>query len=324
MNGLVYVGVDVAKDSLEVALHPDAKSFPVTNDRDGIGQFIARLPQPGACVVVLEATGGYERMLIAELLQAGHRVACANPRQVRDFANGLGIRAKTDPIDAGAIARFGEFVKPRCLDIPQGPLGELQQLVERRRQLITIRTAENNRLEQASSKATRKSIRDVMKTLEKQIRSIEGQIEDLVRKHDDWQHKVDLMTSVPGVGPTTATTLLADLPELGQLNRQEIAALVGVAPYNHDSGKLRGVRRIGGGRAPVRNALYMAALCARRFNDTIRRFAERLAENSAVRPSKAPKVILTACMRKLLIILNTMLKNDTPWNPQLVGASSNA
>ena len=323
MNGLVYVGVDVAKDSLEVALHHDAKSFSVTNDRDGIGKLVARLPQPGACVVVLEPTGGYERTLIAELLQAGHRVACANPRQVRDFANGLGILAKTDPLDACVIARFGEVVKPRCLDIPQGPLGELQQLVERRRQLITIRTAESNRLEQATSKATRKSIRDVMKTLEKQIESIERQIEDLVRKHDDWQHKVDLMTSVPGVGHTTATTLLADLPELGQLNREEIAALVGVAPYNHDSGKLRGVRCIWGGRAPVRNALYMAALSAKRFNDTIRRFAQRLAENSAERPGKAPKVILTACMRKLLIILNTMLKNDTPWNPRLVTATSN-
>jgi transposase len=322
MNGLVYVGVDVAKDSLEVALRSDAPSFSVTNDRNGIAKFIERLPQPGACVVVLEATGGYERTLIAELLQAGHRVACANPRQVRDFAKGLGILAKTDPIDAGAIARFGEVVQPRCLDIPQGPLGELQQLVERRRQLITLRTAESNRLQQATSKATRKSIREVLKTLEKQIASIERQIDDLIRKHDDWQHKVDLMTSVPGVGHTTATTLLADLPELGQLNREQIAALAGVAPYNHDSGQLRGARCIWGGRAPVRNALYMAALSAKRFNDAIRRFAERLTENSPVRPGKPPKVVLTACMRKLLIILNTMLKNNTPWNPQLAAAAS--
>lgn len=324
MNGLVYVGVDVAKVSLEVALRSDAPSFSLTNDRDGIAKLIDRLPQAGACVVVLEATGGYERILIAELLQAGHRVACANPRQVRDFANGLGVLAKTDPIDARIIARFGEVVQPRCLDIPQGPLGELQQLVERRRQLITLRTAESNRLQQATSKPTRKSIREVLKTLEKQVEIIERQIDDLVRKHDDWQHKVDLMTSVPGVGQTTATTLLADLPELGQLNREQIAALVGVAPYNHDSGQLRGTRCIWGGRAPVRNALYMAALSAKRFNDTIRRFAERLSESSSVRPGKAPKVILTACMRKLLIILNTMLKNDTPWNPQLVIATSNA
>lgn len=323
MNGLVYVGVDVAKLSLVVALRSDANSFSVSNDRIGIGKLLERLPQPGACVVVLEPTGGYERTLIAELLQAGHRVACANPRQVRDFANAVGVLAKTDPIDARIIARFGEVVQPRCLDIPQGPLGELQQLVERRRQLITLRTAESNRLEQATSQPTRKSIREVLKTLEKQVTSIERQIDDLVRKHDDWQHKVDLMTSVPGVGHTTATTLLADLPELGQLNREQIAALVGVAPYNHDSGQLRGARCIWGGRAPVRNALYMAALSAKRFNDTIRRFAERLAENSPVRPGKVPKVILTACIRKLLIILNTMLKNDTPWNPRLVAVTSN-
>ncbi len=264
MNGLVYVGVDVAKNSLQVALHSKAKSFPVTNDRVGISKLIASLPQPGECVVVLEATGGYERLLIAELLQAGRRTALANPRQVRDFANGLGVIAKTDPIDARGIARFGEVVE---------------------------------------------------------LESIEHQIDDLVRQNDDWQHKVDLMTSVPGVGRTTATTLLADLPELGQLNRQEIAALAGVAPYNHDSGQLRGARCIWGGRAPVRNALYMAALSAKRCNDVIRPFAQRLAENSALRPSKAPKVVLTACMRKLLIILNTMLKNKTSWNPRLAYVS---
>lgn len=317
MDGLSYVGVDVAKDSLEVALHSQAKSFSVTNDRAGITRFIAQLPEPGKCVVVLEATGGYERTAIAELLQAGHLVARANPRQVRDFAKGLGILAKTDAIDARVIARFGEVVKPRCLEIPEGPLGELQQLVERRRQLIELRTAEKNRLEQASSKPTRKSIEDVLKTLEKQVEIIEQQIDELVRKHDDWQHKVDLMTSVPGVGNTTATTLLADLPELGQLNREEIAALVGVAPFNHDSGRLQGMRCIWGGRAPVRNVLYMATLSAKRCNVIIQRFAQRLADSSPVRPTKPSKVVTTACMRKLLIILNTMLKNDTPWNPQL-------
>jgi transposase len=320
MNELVYVGVDVSKASLEVALGPETKSFSVENHRVGIGTLLRRLPEPGTCVVVLEATGGYERTLIAELVQAGHHVACANPRQVRDFANGLGTLAKTDPIDARILARFGEVVKPRCVEIPQGPLSELQQLVERRRQLIELRTAENNRLEQATSKGARKSIREVIKTLEKQIESIEQQIEDLVQRNEDWQHKVDLMTSVPGVGQTTAMTLLADLPELGSLNRREIAALVGVAPYNRDSGQLRGLRCIGGGRSPVRNALYMAALTAKRCNAVIRRFAQRLSEGSALRPSKAPKVVLTACMRKLLIILNTMLKNDTPWGPQIAPA----
>lgn len=317
MNELVYVGVDVSKATLEIALEPDAKSFAVENHRQGIAKLLVRLPEPGACVVVLEATGGYERTVIAELLQAGHRVALVNPRQVRDFANALGILAKTDRLDACVIARFGEVTQPRCVENPQGPQSELQQLVDRRRQLVDLRTAENNRLDQATSKATRKSIREVVKAVEKQIESLEQQIDDLVRQNEDWQHKMDLMTSVPGVGRTTATTLLADLPELGQLNRQEIAALVGVAPYNHDSGQLRGVRCIWGGRASVRNVLYMAALSAKRWNSIIRRFAERLTESSALRPSKAPKVVLTACMRKLLIILNTMLKNDTSWNPQL-------
>ena len=318
MDKTSYIGVDVAKDSLEIALGPEAKTFSVPNDRVGLGQLLKQLPEPGTCVVILEASGGFECMPIAELLQAGHAVALVNPRQVRDFAKGIGVLAKTDPLDARVLARFGEVVKPRCLEVPNGPLGELQQLVERRRQLIDLRTAESNRLKQASSKPTRKSIQDVLKTLEKQVKSIEDQIGKLIRDHDDWQHKVNLMTSVPGVGTTTAATLLADLPELGQLNRQEIAALVGVAPFNHDSGLLVGTRSIRGGRTSVRNALYMAALSAKRCNEHIRPFAERLAQSTPGRSGKKAKVILTACMRKLLVILNTMLKNNTPWNAQPV------
>jgi transposase len=320
MNGLSYIGVDVAKETLEIALGPEAKTFSVPNDRVGVGQLLPQLPAPGTCVVVLEPSGGFERIAIAELLQAGHSVALVNPRQVRDFAKGIGMLAKTDAIDARVLVRFGEVVKPRCLDVPKGPLGELQQLVERRRQLIELRTAESNRLKQASCKATRKSIQDVLKTLEKQVKSIEDQIDKLIRDHDDWKHKVDLMTSVPGVGTTTATTLLADLPELGQLNRQEIAALAGVAPFNEDSGNHVGVRSIRGGRLSVRNALYMAALSARRHNEHIHPFATRLAQSTPTRGGKKPKVVLTACMRKLLVILNTMLKNDTPWNSKLACA----
>jgi transposase len=318
MNSLSYVGMDVAKESLEVALDPEAKSFSVSNDRVGIAKLLPKLPQAGGGVIVLEASGGYERTPIGELLQAGHLVALVNPRQVRHFAIGLGILAKTDPIDARVLARFGQVTQPRCLEIPQGPLGELQQLVERRRQLVDLRTAESNRLQQATSQATRKSIRDVIKTLEKQIEIIEDQIDKLIRQHDQWQHKVDLLTSVPGIGHTTAATLVADLPELGQLNRQEIAALVGVAPFNHDSGRLQGTRSIWGGRVPVRNALYMAALSARRCNARIRLFAQRLASSSPERGAKKAKVILTACMRKLLVILNTMVKTNTSWNAQLL------
>lgn len=317
MDELSFIGVDVAKDSLQIALSPQSKTFSVPNDRVGIGQLLQQLPHPGTCVFILEASGGFERIAIAEFLQAGHAVALVNPRQVRDFAKGLGVLAKTDPIDARILARFGEVVKPRCLEVPEGPLGELQQLVERRRQLIELRTAESNRLKQASSKPTRKSIQDVLKTLEKQVKTIEDQIDKLIRDHDDWQHKVNLMTSVPGVGVTTAATLLADLPELGQLNRQEIAALVGVAPFNNDSGPLVGIRSVRGGRLSVRNALYMAALSAKRCNAHIRHFALRLAQSSPGRGGKKTKVILTACMRKLVVILNTMLKNNTPWNSQL-------
>jgi transposase len=317
MDMLSYIGVDVAKDALEIALGPEAKTFSLPNDHVGLGQLIQKLPEPGTCVVILEPSGGFERVAIAEMLQAGHSVALVNPRQVRDFAKGIGVLAKTDPLDARVLARFGEVVKPRCLDVQQGPLGELQQLVERRRQLIDLRTAESNRFKQASSKPTRKSIQDVLKTLEKQVKSIEDQIGKLIRDHEDWQHKVELMTSVPGVGITTAATLLAELPELGQLNRQKIAALVGVAPFNRDSGELVGIRSIRGGRSSVRNALYMAALCAKRCNEHIRPFALRLAQTTPGRGGKKAKVILTACMRKLLVILNTMLKNKTPWNSKL-------
>jgi transposase len=317
MDNPSYVGVDVAKDTLEIAFDPDGKTSNTSNDRVGIAKLLTQLPEPHTCVLVLEASGGYERTAIGELLQAGHYVALVNPRRVREFANALGILAKTDPIDARVIARFGQVVKPRCLEMPQGPLGELQQLVDRRRQLIDLRTAESNRLKQASSKPTRKSIQEVLKTIEKQVKIIDEQIDKIVRDHDDWQHKVDLMTSVPGVGTTTATTLLADLPELGQLNRQEIAALVGVAPFNHDSGRLQGSRSIWGGRISVRNALYMAALSAKRCNDRIRPFAQRLAQGAEGRGGKKAKVVLTACMRKLLVTLNTMLKNDTVWSPQL-------
>jgi transposase len=321
MDKLSYVGVDVAKRTLECALGPDAKSFTVENNRPGIQKIIERLPAPATCVVVLEPSGGFERMVIGELLQAGHLVALVNPRQARDFAKGIGILAKTDAIDSRVLARFGEVVKPRCLTLPDGPQAELQQLVERRRQLIDLRTAESNRLKQAPTKATQKSIQAVLNILEKQVFSIEKQIQEIIRKHDDWQHKVDLMTSVPGIGQVTAATLLADLPELGQLNRQEIAALVGVAPLNADSGEAVGTRSIWGGRQDVRNTLYMAALSAARCNEHIKAFAQRLRKSNDTRSGKPAKVILTACMRKLLVILNTMLKNDTPWNAKLVPAN---
>jgi transposase len=309
MDGFIFVGIDVSKGALDVALSPEAKPFRVDNDREGIQKLLAKLPEPGTCLITLEGSGGYERLVIAELLDRGHHVALVNPRQVRDFAKGMGILAKTDALDASVLARFGEVTKPRCLEKPAGPQVELQQLVERRRQLIALRTAETNRLYQASSKIAKRSIQAVLKLLEKQIETLESEIANLVDKHEDWKQKADILTSVPGVGPTTAMSLLADLPELGQLSREAIASLVGLAPFNHDSGQLKGQRAIWGGRADVRTTLYMAAFSAIRCNDKLKTFYDRLCN-----AGKPFKKAITACMRKLLVILNTMLKTNSAWN----------
>jgi len=309
MNALNSVGIDVSKASLEVALAPDAKPFSVANERSGIDKLHEKLPAPGTCLITLEGSGGYERLVVAELLDRGHHVALANPRQVRDFAKGLGILAKTDEIDASVLARFGQVVGPRSLEKSSGPQTELQQLVERRRQLISLRTAELNRRQQATSKRTIRSIDAVLKTLDRQIATLEADIATLVEQHADWKQKADILTSAPGVGEVTAMTLLADLPELGQLNRQQIAALVGLAPYAADSGTIAGVRCIRGGRADVRNTLYMAALAGIRYNPILKTFYERL-----IASGKQTKKALTACARKLLVILNTMLKTNALWN----------
>lgn len=306
-----FVGIDVAKKTLDVCLQPDAKPFTLDYDRDGLDQLLGQLPAPGTCLIVVESTGGYHRRLVAELVGTGHHVAVANPRQVRDFAKGHGILAKTDRIDASVIARFGQQVRPRIVEPSHQKQAELEQLVTRRRQLIDLRTAEKNRLETTTVGSVRQSVQSVIDLLNKQIERIEQDILKHIESDDDWKHKSQLLTSVPGVGATTSAALLAELPELGKLNRQEIAALVGVAPFNRDSGQFRGRRMIWGGRADVRSALYMACLSAMRFNPTIKQFAQRL--KTAGKPFK---VVITACMRKLLVILNTMVKTNTPWKMQ--------
>lgn len=306
------VGIDVAKDSLDVCLLPTERAFTVTNDPQGFRQLIVELPVAGSCLVVLEATGGYQRRVVAALLAAGHRVAVVNPRQVRDFARGLGILAKTDRLDARVIARFGQHTAPRPIEIGSEKQVELQELVTRRRQLVELRTAEKNRLETATSKTVRKNIRHLVEQLDKQIRQLEESIGAWVESDPELASKAALLQSVPGVGAVTVTSLLVGLPELGRLGRGQIAALVGVAPFNRDSGKFRGRRAIWGGRAAVRSVLYMAALTARRCNPLIRAFAQRL--EAAGKPFK---VVLTACMRKLLVALNTMLKHKLPWNTKL-------
>jgi transposase len=312
METPVFVGVDVAKAQLDVCLLPAGNTFAVSRSRQGYQQLLAQLPPPGECCVILEATGGYEREVVAELLSGGHQVCVVNPRQVRDFARALNILAKTDEIDARVLARFGELVRPRTTLAAHPQLTELQQLVDRRRQLLDLRTAESNRLELCSSKVMRKSILHLIKTFEKQLALIEAEIARLVEADDDWKRKATVLTSVPGVGPITAFALLADLEELGRLSRSQIASLAGLAPFNHDSGRLKGQRAIRGGRGKVRTALYMAALSGMRFNPVIKAFSQRLKAKG-----KKFKVRITACMRKLLVILNALVKNNQTWSPKI-------
>jgi transposase len=307
-----FVGVDVAKNSFDVHVLPEGKSYTLKQDASGRQALLAALPAAGTCLIVVEATGGYERLLIAELTGAGHQVARINPRQARDFAKALGILAKTDRLDASVLARFARDVRPRCLAQTPEKQGELEQLVIRRRQLIDQRTAETNRKQNVTSKFIRKDLQQSIDRLNKQLKRLEKELLALVDSHDEWKERTKLLQTVPSIGPIVSVSLVADIPELGQLNRQKIAALVGVAPFNRDSGQFRGRRMIAGGRASVRSQLYMATLSARRFNPVVRAFADRLAAKG-----KEPKVILVACMRKLLVILNAMVKTKTQWNPRI-------
>jgi len=307
-----FVGIDIAKRTLDVHVLPERASLKQQNDSKGRQQLREKLPPPGECLIVVEATGGYERALVAELVDAGHQVAVVNPRQARDFAKACGKLAKTDRIDAAVLARFGQAVELRTeAKIPEKQL-ELQDLVARRRQLVELRTAEMNRKENVTSKFVRKSLQESVDALNKQIQRFEKRIAVLVQSDDEWKQKLEIVQSAPGIGPTTSATLIADVPELGQLSRRRISALIGLAPFNCDSGEFRGRRAIRGGRTSVRCTLYMATLNARRFNPVIKAFADRLQALG-----KKPKVIITACMRKLLVILNTMVKNKTHWNPEI-------
>jgi len=305
------VGIDVSKAKFDALILPEATRLTCAYDAEGIGQLRAALPQE--CIIVMEATGGYERRLAAELIDAGHRVAIANPRQVRDFARGLGILAKNDRVDARVLAIYAQHVQLRWQEKPTEKQQELTALVVRRRQLLSLQTAESNRWEQATVKRARKSVGHMLDVLRKELKDLDAEIARLIGDDDDWRGKSELLKSVPGVGPATSASLVAELPELGKLNRQQIASLVGLAPFSRDSGQFRGQRSIWGGRGSVRTALYMAAFNAKRCNPVIRAFAERLQ-----RAGKRPKVILTACMRKLLVILNTMIRNQTAWKMSVI------
>jgi transposase len=302
------VGIDVSKVRLDVHLWPEGRSFPIPNTPDGHALLLTTLPAPGTCRIVLEATGDYERRVVAELVDAGHYVSVVNPRQIRDYSRALGILAKTDRIDAKVIARFGADVKPRpVVKLPEKQV-ELDELITRRRQLVQLRVAEENRFRDGLTKLVHRSVRRSLTAINQDLARIDRAILDLVQSDDDWKQRFELLKTVPGVGDATAAALVAELPELGQLNRQKISALVGLAPYPNDSGQRRGQRSIRGGRKMLRSALYMAALSASVHNPVLKAFVQRLKQRG-----KAGKVYLTACMRKLLVILNTMVQRNTPW-----------
>ena len=301
------VGIDVAKAELVVAVRPGGDRWTVPNNEAGVARLRARLQQLVPTLVVLEATGGYERAAVAALAAVQLPVVVANPRQVRDVARATGQLAKTDSIDADLLALFAERVRPTPRPLADEASAALDALLTRRRQLVGMLIAERNRLEHTVA-AVRRGIRTHIRWLERQLSAVDRDLDDMIQQSPVWRAKEDLLRSVPGVGPIVSRTLLGELPELGQLNRRRIAALVGVAPFACDSGTLRGRRVVWGGRAPVRTALYMSALVATRRNPVIRAFYLRL-----VAAGTPKKVALIACMRKLLTILNVMLRTNTPW-----------
>jgi transposase len=303
-----FVGIDIAKDALDVATAEDAPAQRYPNDPAGRRKLCRALKALAPVKVVLEATGGYEDPLLRELHAAGLPVVRVNPRPVRDFARAAGILAKTDAIDARVLSRYARVMDPPLRHAKSERSTELDRLVSRRRQLTEMRTQERNRLGLESSKAVVRSLNRMVRTIEESIEQLEAEIADLIARQQNLERQAELLRSVPGVGLVTAATLLAELPELGTLPRQEIASLVGVAPFNDDSGNRQGRRSIRGGRRDLRATVYMATLVAVRHNPVIAEDYRRL-----LAAGKLPKVALVACMRKLLTILNAMLRDNKPW-----------
>lgn len=309
MEALLFVGIDVSKATLDVAVLPTAETWRAANDPDGIDALVARIVGLAPALVVLEATGRYEAPAASALATAGVPVAVVNPRQVRDFAKATGRLAKTDTLDAALLALFAERVRPEPRPLPDAESEALAAILARRRQLITMLVAEKNRAHVAAP-AVAKGVAKHVRWLEKELADVDDTLVLAIRESTVWRAKDDLLRAIPGVGRVLATTLLADLPELGRLDRREIAALVGVAPLNRDSGTFRGQRSVWGGRATVRTALYMAALAAARSNPPVKALYVRLVEKG-----KPKKVALVACMRKLLVTCNAVVRDGAAWEP---------
>jgi len=310
-----YIGIDVSKQLLEVAVYESDFHYRCPNEASAFAALLAELIALRPARIVLEATGGLEKPLLTFLQAAGLPVVVINPRQVRAFAKALGQLAKTDRLDAGVLAHFAAAIKPPLRPVKSKDEQELKDLMGRRGQLIEMLVAEKNRRHTASSDLVRKAIKEHIDWLEERIAELDEQLQTRLASSPEWQSKDTILQSVPGIGPVVSFCLLADLPELGTLNRQCISKLVGVAPLNDDSGQHRGVRHIFGGRARVRCMLYMAALTAVRFNPILKQFYQRL-----LAKAKPRKVALTACMRKLLAIVNLMVRNQTPWRDDPVSA----
>jgi transposase len=316
MREELYVGIDVSKEILDVAIGHEGDFWQVKNNHKGIGVLVERLMKVEPVLIVLESTGGYERASALALYVEGLPVAVVNPGRVREFANSIGQFAKTDKIDARTIALFGERVKPRLSRLPDKDEQYMIDLVRRRRQLLEMRTAEINRRD-STSKALRSQLEAHIAWLTAEIEALNQEIDDFINRTPSLSNKDEVLQSAPGVGPVLSRTLIAEVPELGHLNRGQIAALIGVAPLNRDSGSKRGKRSIRGGRTAVRSVLYMATLSAVRYNPVISNFYQRLVDNG-----KQKMVAVVACMRKLLVILNAMARDQRHWDPTLMHSNS--
>lgn len=304
-----FIGVDISKDYLDVHVRPDGRQQRFTYDSAGLAKLLEMISEVGPELIVMEATGGYEQRLVALLASERLPVAVVNAKRVRDFAKATGQLAKTDRLDAAVLSDFAEKLRPQASTLPDESRAELKALLARRRQLVDMITAENNR-QLLAPKPIRREIRAHIDWLKKRLKKADDDLNRSIKSSPIWKAKDDILQSMPGIGPTTSSTMLAALPELGTLSRRAIAALVGVAPMNRDSGKWRGRRVITGGRTPVRTTLFMCALVAVKHNPIIHALYQRL-----LAAGKPKMVAITACMRKILTVLNAMLKNNTPWSP---------